>query len=305
MRCMLRTISRYLVWAWLPLALSLSGCMLSRLAPDEVIAKFSQTSSALSTFQYEANLTLAGRLPITIVEGASSASINLTGSANNQDPNNPQFTLRAILSGTASAGQFAINGDLVSVGDYTYFRMTNLSLPTLVPVSLGADSRWYKVRHLTAADPNESKLGVLEKSAFTSDQIKQIRTVLADASLFEVIEVLPDVTVNGQRSYHYRTKFKSDSIEGLSQQVGTILGTPLTGQNLSNLSDYQPEMWINKQTFQLSQLKLTGLYQTDGLPTDFDLTLKLSHHNEKLTITPPKESEELNPEQWLRQQLPL
>lgn len=279
--------------------------MFSHPAPDEVIAKFGQASSTLSTFQYEAILTLAGRLPIAIVEGAGSASIKLTGSANNQDPNNPQFTLQAILSGTASAGQFAISGDLVSVGDYTYFRMTNLSLPTLVPVSLGADSRWYKVRHVGRANPNENKLGVLEKATFTSEQIKQIRITLADASLFEVTEVFPDMTVNGQRSYHYRAKFKLESIENLNRQISAILSTPLTEQNLSDLSDYQLELWINKQTFQLSQLKLAGLYQTDGLPTDFDLTLRLSRHNEKLTITPPKESEELNPEQWLRQQLLL
>jgi hypothetical protein len=300
---MIRTISRYLVWAWLPLALSLSGCIFQKPAPDEVIAKFAQASSTLTTFQYSADLILAGRLPIAIVEGASNAVVKLTGSANNQDPNNPQFTLQASILGTASAGGFGINGDLVSVGDYTYFRMTNLSLPTLAPVTLGADSHWYKVHHVGVANPNENKLGVLEKTAFTTEQIEQLRKLLADTSLFEVTEILPDATVSGQRSYHYRTKLKAESITSLSQQISTLLNIPLTEQNLNNLSDYQPELWINKRTFQLSQFKLSGLYQTDGVPTDFDLTLGLSHQNEKLTITPPKESEELNPEQWLRQQL--
>ncbi len=300
----MRTISRYLVWAWLPLALSLSGCIFSHPMPDEVIAKFAQASAALTTFEYSVDLTLAGRLPIAIVEGVSNASVKLTGSTNNQDPSNPQFTLQAILSGTASAGGFAINGDLVSVGDYTYFRMTNLSLPTLSPVSLGASSRWYKVRHIAVSNPNESKLGVLEKTAFTPEQIGQLRQLIADTSLFEVTEVLPDATVSGQRSYHYRAKFKAEAVADLSKQIGTLLGVPVTEENLNNLSDYQPELWINKRTFQLSQFKLAGLYQTDGVPTDFDLTLGLSHQNEKLTIAPPTESEELNPEQWIKR-LPL
>ncbi len=302
---MTHIISRYLVWVWLPLALSLSGCIFSRPTPDEVITKFAQASSTLATFQYKTDLNLAGRLPIAIVEGASNATVKLVGSANNQNPNSPQFTLQASILGTASAGGFSINGDLVSVGDYTYFRMTNLSLPTLAPVSLGASSRWYKVRHIATASPNERKLGVLEKTTFSTEQIEQLRKLIADTSLFEVTEVLPDATVGGQRSYHYRAKFKAESITSLSQQISSLLGVPMTEQNLNNLSDYQPELWVNKRTFQLSQFKLTGLYQTDGVPTVFDLTLGLSHHNEKLTITPPKESEELDPKQWLVQRLPL
>ncbi len=297
-------ISRYLVWICLPLSLFLGGCMFQKSTPDEVISKLARASSELITFQYSVDLSLAGRLPIAIVKDVNSASVQLFGSADSKDPNNPQFTLQANLSGNSSTGQFAINGDLVGTEGYTYFRMTNLSLPTLSPVSLGADSRWYKIRHLDSSNPNEKKLGVLEKKTFTPQELEELRLFLSSTPIFEITEVLPDATVNGQRSYHYRTKITQESIADLSEKIGKLLGVSINQKNTDSLLAYEPELWINKRTFQLSQLKLVGLYQTDGLPIDFDFTLGLSRHNEKLTITAPKASEELDPRQWITQ-LPL
>lgn len=282
--------------------LSLSGCLFVQPNPDEVVARLAQAASGLTSFHYVADLNLEGRLPISMIVDASQASLRLTGDMMNHNPAQPQFTAQANITGVSAQGPFDFGGEVVGLADYTYFRLTNLTLPTLAPVSFGADSRWYKIRHLAELNPDEKRLGAVDKAALTPAQVDRIRQLIATTPLFEVVEVLPDATVHNQRSYHYRARFKADAVTSLNQQLGELLGADPTSQLLS-LSDYQPELWINKRTFQLSQFYLNGLYLVDQVPIAFELSLGISRHNDSFKITAPSASEELDAEHWLRQQI--
>jgi len=191
---------------------------------------------------------------------------------------------------------------LVNLADYTYFRLTNIALPTLLPVSLGTDSRWYKIRHVPRANPNESKLGVLDGTTFTPEQMAALAALIATTPVFEVSETLPDATVSGQRSYHYRTSIKPEAITSFAQQVSQLLSLSNAGLDWAKTSSYQSEVWVNKRNFQLTQLKLAGTYPINGSPVAFELLLGLSRHNDALKITLPKASEELDLQRWLTNQ---
>lgn len=283
----------------------LGGCHFQQPAPEAVVVKFTEAMANLTSFHYDVDLKLNGRLPIAVVQDISSLNLKFSGDADNQNPNQPQFTLLANVFGTAPQGSLALAGDLVNLADYTYFRLTNLALPTLLPISIGADSRWYKVRHASSINPDEHKLGVSNGPQFTSDQIQTIQNLISQTPIAEVLEVLPDATVNGQRSYHYRTQLKSEVLVGLLKQLNQSLNLTLALPASDQLAKYQPEVWVNKRTFQLSQLKLADLYLLNGVPVAFDLTLSLSRQNEQLKIVIPKNTEELDAERLIRERLPF
>lgn len=287
--------------------LFLGGCAFQKPIPDEVINRLTQATASVKSFHYNADLTLSGNLPISVVPDVTSAQFKFSGDATTGDnPNAPLFTMKADITGTATQGSLGISGELANLSDYLYFRLTNLSLPTLLPISLGGDSRWYKIRHVAVAQPNENKLGVVAGDTIISDQqFQSLRKLMSQTPVMEVIEVLPDATVNGQRSYHYMVQLKPESITELVTQINQLLNVKVDSPNLDLIGKYQPEIWINKRTFQLSQFTLNDLYSLNGLPIAFNLQFGLSRQNEALKIVPPKETEELNPTRLFNQQFPI
>jgi len=289
----------------LVVSLGLSGCLFPKPAPAEVVERFTQAMTDTVSFHYNLDLNLSGRLPITVVPDVDNLSLKVSGDALTNDPSHPHFTLQTQVAGASPQGNLALAGELVNLDDYLYFRLTNLTLPTLLPISLGTDSRWYKIRHLATANPNEKKLGVTELPQFTTDQIQAMRQFIGQTTIAEVLEVLPDATVNGQRSYHYRVKLRSEAITELLDQINQTIDTDLGIADPVSIDRYQPEIWINKRTFRLSQLKLTDLYLQGGVPISFDLTLGLSRHNEQINITAPKDTEELTTDRLFQNNLPF
>jgi len=303
-------MTRYVYWGLglvliILTGLSLSGCLFQKPTPDEVVRKFTQAMAGVTTFHYDLALDLQGSLPVALAKDVSSVSMKLTGDAINQDPNQPQFTLQANITGVSAQGALAINGEVVNLSDYIYFRLTDLSLPTLLPVSLGADSRWYKIRHLSPANPSEEKLGVADNQQFTLEQMEALRKLVSQTAIAEVVEVLPESTTNGQRSYHYKVKLQPDAISQLIGQLNQLLNIKLIAPTPAMIAKYQPEIWINKRTFLLSQLKLADLYLLNSVPVAFDLVLGLSRQNDQLKISVPRDTEELNIERLLQERLPF
>lgn len=288
-------------------SLFLGGCAFQKPVPDQVMERLTQATASVTSFHYNAELTLNGSLPIAVVPDVTSAQIKFSGDATtSDDPNAPLFTMRTDITGTSAQGNLGISGELANLSDYLYFRLTNLSLPTLLPISLGGDSRWYKIRHVATASPSEQKLGVVAGDTIISDQqFQALRNLISQTPVMEVLEVLPDATVNGQRSYHYKVQLKPESITELISQMNQLLNAKVVQPNLELIGRYQPEIWINKRTFQLSQFSLSDLYSLNGLPIAFTLQFGLSRQNESLKIIPPKDTEELDPSHLLDNQFPI
>lgn len=277
----------------LTVGLLLSGCSIKTLSADEVIQRFTQASSDLQSFHYDATLNLTGNLPSALGGRITSAQLHLTGDVINEDPATPQFSLQADVQATSDQGNIKLTGQLIGLSDYTYFKLTDLDLPTLLPISLGADSRWYRIKQ-PSLDSDGNKLGTLPTSGgLTSEQSLMIHDVIADSTLLEATQTFPDETAFGQRSYHYQGKLQGDNLRSLLTRISQITGSPVpTG--LDSLTTDTADVWINKRTFQLARIKVTDIYLIEGVPISFMLDFGLTSQNERIKVNPPSVAEELD-----------
>ncbi len=286
-------------WAWVRqfgwlavVVLTLSGCSTRTLPPDEVLQRLAAASADLKSFDYDITLELAGKLPVILGSQFDTARLRLTGELASQDFLAPQFTLRTDITAGSGQGSLALSGQLVGLADYTYFKLTDLAVPTLLPVSLGADSRWYRIKQSNYQSGN-NVLGTLPAQALTPAQISTLHDLVKNAVLFDVRESLPDETASGQRSYHYRVTLRPDDLKYLLTRVSETTGSALP-IDLGQAADYTADLWVNKRSFQMSRLRVSDTYLADGVPVAFTLELGLMDHNERVNVTAPNAAEELN-----------
>ncbi|MFH0905603.1 MAG: hypothetical protein V1826_02680 [bacterium] len=289
------------------MAVGLGGCFgfSPSLPASEVIARFSDNLASLKTFHYEADLNLSGNVPTVLGEDLASPRIAFEGDVANQNLTSPQFTLSAQVRANSSAGPVVIAGQMVGLSGATYFRLSDLVLPTLLPVSLGADARWYRIKHpVTDSSQPSDRLGVEETLVLTPDQALVVKEAIAQHSLFEVVEQLPGAIIGGQPSYHYRVRFDQAAAQNLLEQLDHALALKSSEPDFKLISNYEPEIWINRRTFQLTQLKLTDSYLSSGRSIGFEFVLRLSRPNTKITVSAPNTAEEFRGPDLLKE-LPL
>jgi len=273
----------------------LTGCLSSSLTADEVMQRSARALSGLNSFHYQADLELSGNLPTNLVENLTQTKIRLGGDVNSRDLSSPKFTVTAQIEAVAKGGPVSIAGELVSLADETYFKLTSLVLPTLLPVSLGADSRWYKIRHPNGGDET-NKLGTNQVAELTPEQLVKIKEVIAGHPLFVVEETYSDETVGGQRSYHYRAKLDPNNPNYVVTQLAQVMQLDNLNINADKLSGYVFDVWISKRSFQITRLAVSDIYLNNGVPIGFQLDLIITRHNEALPIQAPTVSEELDSE---------
>lgn len=279
----------------------LSGCSTSAnsLDSDEVIKYFSESLSNLGSFHYETELNLNGNLSSGLGENLTSSRIKLVGDLKSANAISPEFTLLAQIYAESPTGPISISGQVIGLKDYTYFKLTDLLIPTLLPISVGADSRWYRIKHALGGDRDPNILGSGGAVSVSVAQLDALREIIAGNQLFEVIKELPDETVLGQRSYHYQTKIKPDMLKEIVNQFNNILSTNNSTANLDVFENYAVDLWINKRNFNLTRLSIVGDYLVDGEKIAFNFVLDMTNHNLPLTIIAPEIVEDIDGLNWL------
>ncbi|AKM84927.1 MAG: hypothetical protein VE98_C0001G0473 [candidate division Kazan bacterium GW2011_GWA1_50_15] len=292
---------RQLGWLLLGAMIFLSACSSRSLSSGEVVQRFSTALADLHSFHYDASLSLSGGISTVLGQKLSSAQFRLTGDVMSPDITNPRVSLQASMQGTASQGDLTLAGQLIGLPDYTYFKLTDLNFPTLLPVSLGADSRWYRVKR-PAPDASGNRLGASVGQQLTDEQVLAIHNMIASTTIFEVSQTFPDETVYGQRAYRYQAKLRPDNMRYLAAQVSAITGTSTGDLSLlDQLNNYTADIWINKRNFQLARIKIEDIYLANSVPVSFSLDLGLSRQNEKISIAAPNVAEELDSQNLLDQ----
>lgn len=273
-------------------SLILSGCAVSTLNPDEVIQRSARALSGLNSFHYQASLALSGNLPTSLGRDITQTHITFSGDVDNQDLSATQFTVDAQVEATSKDGPISIAGQLIGLQDETYFKLTKLVLPTILPVSLGANSQWYKIRH-PSVKGEVDKLGVSQTAELTPDQMRSIKESVAGHPLFVVTAAYPDETAGGQRSYHYQAKLDVTNLQQVITELGPVAQLTDVTANLDKLGSYVFEIWVSKHSFQLTRLTTSGIYLVGSVPLGFKLDVTLTQHNDILPIKAPVTSEEL------------
>lgn len=284
---MIRRLHTFLLAALI--SVGLTGCNIGRQpAPEDVLAGLYASLSQMQTAHYDMKLSLRGGLTTSFAANIDTAQINLVGDLVNKPGSLPHYSVDADVSANGGDGAIQIGGNLISLDSYTYFQLTELMLPTLLPVSLGADKKWYKIQ----TDPGEaSRLGGVDAVNLTAAQEGMARFLIANAKPLRVIEVLPMTTVNGQRAYHYVTQIDPAELKSLLEGLAEITGSPKSQPDLNYLAQYKPEIYISSKDNRLLRLAAIGTYLHDGLPTAFDLKFDLTNHNAKIDLGPPSASQ--------------
>ncbi|MDD5605961.1 MAG: hypothetical protein PHR51_01375 [Patescibacteria group bacterium] len=264
-------------------AIALSGCIsglqAASLEPTEVMTNFSLELERLSGFSYDLTLELSGNLPTGLGQNVEAATLRLTGLMDGTDSAKPNIKASGQITTEVEGLPVTLGGQLISVDDYTYFKIDALQLPLFLSSDIGQLGRWYKVKH-PAIETAGQVLGTAPSQALTLSNAESF-----DPNLFEIVEALPDETIGALRSYHYRVHVKTAVLSSLlAQLTDTVL---LPDDVLDQLSNYVVDIWIGKRDFWPTRLVFRGVYSSQGIPLGVDLDIALSNHNHVPTIKAP------------------
>lgn len=266
-------------------AFFLSGCVsvlqAGSLQPDEVMTQFAQNLEQIHGFDYELALELTGNLPNGLGGDIRSAKINLTGTVGTGDNRTPATQAGGQITTQVQGVPVVLNGQIISVDDYTYFQIRDLQLPMISALNPEQLNRWYKVKH-PSSDATATVLGATTKSLTDLDT-----TQLDSANLFEIIEVLPDETVGVNRSYHYRVRANTSVWLNLFQAIGESIPLSLDGVDFAQIDNYIFDLWVSKRNFYPTRISVRDVFASGDTPLGIDLDITMSHHNDTTVIVAP------------------
>jgi len=282
-------------WLW-GLALSLvmlGGCGVKSEEPPVVLAKMTQVMSQMERMEFSGDFQVVGKSTLPLFQGLQDLQITGTGRVDLSAANNFRYLLNLVISGMGSEGKTEIGAELRSFPDINYFRITRITMPMGLPFSLSADNKWYQIK---SGGQNQDWLG--SSQPLTDDQLQQLRELLNQNQLFNVVQKFPDETVNGARVYHWQVAFDPEALKTLLRNWGNITN-PATEANVEHwatmLSDYTYEFWINKYDHRIMKASIKGWYNSEqNQRVDFTVNLNINKFNTAQVIERPANVAEFN-----------
>ena len=281
------------LWGLLLGLLILGGCGIKTAEPPVVLGKMVQVMSKLEQGEFSGEFKLVGKSTLPLLQGLQDLQITGTGRFNLADVSNLKYLLNLVISGMGSEGKTEIGAELRSFPDRNYFRVTRIAMPLGLPFSLSADNKWYQIK---SSGQNQEWLGASQP--ITSEQMQQIRVLIAQSKLFNVVQKFPDETVNGTRAYHWQVAFDGDVLQTFLRDWTNIIN-PTSMVDLKRsaamLSNYNYEFWISKRDHRLLRGDVKGWYEDSvGQRTDFTITVSLNKFNSAQAIERPSNVQEFN-----------
>jgi len=286
------------LWGALLSLLILGGCGIKTEEPPIVLGKMTQTMSKLEQLEFSGEFNLVGNSTLPLLQGLQDLQITGNGVINLTDVNNLRYLLNLIIGGKGSEGNTEIGAELRSFPDCNYFRITRIALPLGLPFSLSADNKWYQIK---SGGQNREWLGSAQP--LTNEQMQQIRALVAQSKLFNVVQKLPDETVNGTRTYHWQVAIDSEILRVLLRDwanIATLAENVDLEKWTTMLSDYNYEFWINKRDYRLMRAQIEGWYDdASSQRADFTIKINLNKFNSVAAIERPSNVQEFDLRQLL------
>ncbi|MEA1909627.1 MAG: hypothetical protein U9M89_01200 [Patescibacteria group bacterium] len=261
---------------------------------DNVLARMTHNLSETETFAFAGDFSLNGPTSVSLFSGLSNLEIDFFGESNVSSVRNMQYGIELTLSGTGDEGATEVGMELRNFPDSDFFRIKHLSLPLSLPFTLSTDQRWYKVGSNT---PESSDiLGGVNK--LTNAELKELRGLISESKIFEVTEQLGDATVNGSRTFHYKVGIDSLMVEEILYKWLTITDSDKVYEVpdwVEMLKTYDYEIFINKHSFDLAQIKVSGWYlDARNQRLEFTTNIIFDRFNNRVDIPRPSDVEDFN-----------
>ena len=282
------------------LILGLAGCGVKTEEPALVLEKMTRAMSQVEQLEFTGDFQLTGKSNLALLQGLNDLAVTGSGKINLTDIKNLRYLLNVTISGMGSDGKTEIGAELRSFPDLNYFRLTRIAVPLGLPFSLSADNKWYKIKSNNTDEGNI--LGATPLP--TQDQAMQLRQLLAQSKLFNIVQKFPDETVAGVRAYHWQIAFDQEALRQFIESWVNIVGIhdQINPANLSvMLSDYNYEVWIDKRGYRIVKADVKGWYDSaDQQRLDFLVKVNLSGFNTRQDISrPANDTEEFDLRQLL------
>ncbi|MFH0912149.1 MAG: hypothetical protein V1807_00605 [Patescibacteria group bacterium] len=291
-------VKQWLIWGLTVSLVILGGCAVKTKEPPVVFEKMTKMMSKLEQMEFSGDFEVVGTSNLPLLQGLKDLQITGTGRTNLTDVSNVRYLLNLIISGQSQEGTTRIGAELRSFPESSYFRLTDIDVPLGLPFSLSADNKWYQIK---SAGQNKDWLG--SSQPLTNTQVQQIRVLIAQSKLFNVVQKFPDVLVGGTRTYHWQVAVGKEAVTEFFQAWAKIANPPdsLDWKNWANrIGSYQYEFWISKYDYRLMKVNVVGQYD-DSLEhqMSFALTINLDRFNAAQSIDQPTNVQEFNLRQLL------
>lgn len=262
--------------------------------PSQVVAKALFETSRVDSGEHMFNLQL-----IQDVEGGKNNSIFSLKIAGPFTKSSNQIDLAVTANFSVPNNEGDSKVDFIEKDDFVYLRLENV--PDLFGLDLDKlQGSWYKLditKVLSDAKASTRTDTEIEKTV--SEKVRTVMDVFESERLIRNITVLPDENVDGQFSYHYKidlneeqTKKVLDSLSGGSEELPSIKRIAF-------------ELWIDKESFVINRLLISGILASEPerpsenvvlkLPdVNFELLYELKYPNEDIGINTPESTKDLN-----------
>ena len=289
---------RGLIWGLAISLLILGGCGIKPEEPPVVFEKMMQTMSKVEQLEFTGNFQIVGTSTLSLLQGLQDLEITGSGRVNLAKASDFRYLLNLVVSGKSSDGKTEIGAEIRSFPDCNYFKITQIVLPMSLPFSLSADNRWYQIK---SGGQNREWLG--SSQPLDDVQLQQVRALLSQSKLFNVVQKFPDETVGGGRTYHWQVAVDAEAMRGLLRDW-VNLTNPTGSVDIDHwaamLSDYTYEFWINKYDHRLMKASVKGWYDSsEHQRVDFAATVSFTKFNAIQSIERPTSVQEFDLRQML------
>ncbi len=199
----------------------------------KMMASISQVNSFSASLSGDFTDENSGGMDLFSGESASSSATTTTSKTHTElsadidlaDVNNPQFSIN--FSGNSGSGMMMVvlGGQLIYKDKTGYLKVNPGT--SIGPISLNMISgQWVKIepqKDISTSTIPGVGLGVSgDKLNVTPDQIAQVRNIIKNAYFFNNVTKLPDETVNGVSTRHYKFSVDETALNKFSDDVALV-----------------------------------------------------------------------------------
>lgn len=261
--------------------------------PEEVIDKMALEMGKLKTSHSKIDLAITGEN-----EGGFEFTLKTEGNTDNTEPENPKldgkFDITFSVTGAESpiGGKFALGGDIKTISEVSYLKITTLPIIPFLDTYLGIDfsqikDQWIKIDPESITNFMKEMAGQewtpemekmleesLEKQKTLQKELQQeLKGVLTGRKVYLVKKELPDEKIGGTKFYHYVVSLNQVEVKKMIPEIWKVLEAVIIKEYgiaptfneakfqeeldkfFNKLGEISGEIWIGEKDFYLYKIK--------------------------------------------------
>jgi len=285
-------------------ALTLASCGQPKESPEQVIQKFKEQATQITSGDISTEVTLNG----SDTQDTMDFTANVNVKFDRRDEEQRKADIKGTASGMMKTADKSFDGDidfgLRTINDEYFLRVDKLDISSeefkaLQPQLNNYMSKWLKV----ASDFIPKNVRDLQqKDEATLAKEKQLKELFINTPIFNVIKEYGVESANGNKVYHYGVQFNIDGVKDYIRKAAVIDGRELTDvevEDASKIVSYisSAELWIGTKDYYLykATVGMTGGAGENTPDMNVTISMEGADYNKAIDIKAPEGAQEFNP----------